>query len=36
MFTPYREKNDILLEGSYWKRFNSERMKWSQKLETIV
>ena len=35
MFYPCRKKEDLLIEDSHWKKINSERMKWSQKEETM-
>ena len=34
MFHPFRNKRDIQIEGSYWKKFNYERIKWGNKEET--
>ena len=34
MFYPFRNKEDIQIEGSYWKKFNNERIKWGKKEDT--
>ena len=34
MFHPFRNKEDIQIEGSYWNKFNDERIKWGNKEET--
>ena len=34
MFHPFGNKEDIQIEGSYWKKINDERIKWGNKEET--